>query len=484
MIPLDKRCTPHSLMALEHSNFVVFCANISVHFGAYDSNLTITLEQLRDLRMSDESDYRAVFITSGREIKLVSVTGNLVGYYTVNNYSPQFQPLPPNVNCLDTSVPILSPLNTKQAILLHCTTNTGKVAYVVPIPVQREVNAISIQAEGSVYSSLDDTYIFVVNEATMTIYPSTDSDVPGKSVRLSSKVTNMVNLNKENVRLLTENNREHIVMNVTSISVHFLPGGPPLLSQWVESTNHYIYLTDSNKIIVVNATLTESEYESEEIADEHDMMLFITSAAPVTIVSTMTATSTSLAPSPTSNLPPSHKDIDAVLIASSTLSVFITAIGAIVAVSTVAIILLRVRKKNKRVPHICKETGGGHSALHMEQVSNIYQRLCDTAEQGGMTDETDLNTGPSEPTPPPRPALVPTPPNNESQLYHEVHNGFPNLTAIISFNSSESDRASLMPPHQQEASSASSDQSDLPTIYPRPQQETIASPEAPQQDFN
>ena len=471
---------PQSLMALVHTNFVVFCANLSVHFGAYDSNLTITLEQLRDLRMSDESDNRAIFVTSGREIKLVSVIGNVVGFYTLNDNSPQFQQLPPNVNCLNKSVPILSPLNTKQAILLHCTTNTGKVAYVVPIPVQRGVNALSIQAEGSVYSSLDDTYIFVVNEATMTIYPSTDSDVPGKSVRLSSKVTNVVNLNKENVRLLTESNREHIVMNVTSTSVHFLPGGPPILSQWIESTDHYIYLTDSNKIIVVNATLTEPEYESEEIANEHDMMLFITSAAPVTIVSTMTATSTSLAPSPTSNLPPSHKDIDAVLIAS----VFITAIGVIVAVSTVAIILLRVRKKNKRGPHICKETGGGHSALHMEQVSNIYQRLCDATEQGGMTDETDLNTGPSEPTPPPRPALVPTPPNNESQLYHEVHNGLPNLTAIISFNSSESDRASLMPPHQQEARSASSNQSDLPTIYLRPQQETIASPEASQQDFN
>ena len=476
---------PQSLMALDHSNFVVFCANLSVHFGAYNSNLTITLEKLCDLRMFDENDNRVIFITSGREIKLVSVTGNLVGFYTVNNYSPQFQPLPPNVNCLNTSVPILSPLNTKQAILLHCMTNTGKVAYVVPIPVQRGVNALSIQAEGSVYSSLDDTYIFVVNEATITIYPSTDSDVPGKSVRLPSKVTNMVNLNKENIRLLTENNREHIVMNIPNKSVRFLPGGPPLLSQWVESSNHYIYLTDSNKIILVNASLTEPEYESEEIADEHDMMLFVTSVEPVTIVSAYSIPTIIISPNSTNvYLSSSHKDTDAVLIASSTISAFI-AIVAIVAAPTVVIILICVRKKNKRGPHICKETGSGHSALHMEQISNISQQPCDATEQGGMTDETDLNTGPSEPTPPPRPALVPTPPNNESQLLHQVHNGLPNMTAIFSFNSSESDRASLMPPqHQQEARSASSNQSDLPTIYLRPQQETIASPEASQQDFN
>ena len=293
VINLDEMCVPRRLVKLGDSttnSFAVFCANQSLQVATIDVNHHVTLTEV--FQYDTPNNNASVFITSGSQLRIVTYTGEgKVQLYTVGNLSPETLQLPSNINC--TSHPTLHPLHTRDAFLLHCMTESGAVLYVVPVPVSADVAAQSVPADGLPYSSQDGTHILVVDGPQVTIYSSADTSATGTVKRLPSEITSVVvNLDSDNVRLLTETG-EHVVMNLkNSLSEpRYMPGGPPVLSEWVDSSNHYLYITKSSTLYVVNETSTQPQYEPKYLTNTPEMMLFLEGVKPTEVPPTTSPTS-------------------------------------------------------------------------------------------------------------------------------------------------------------------------------------------------
>ena len=191
---------------------------------------------------------------------------------------PQVLQLPFNIDC--TSQPTLYPLNIREAFLMHCMSESGPTLYVVPVPVSPDKTAQTILVDGVPHSSLDGTYIVVVDGTELTVYSSADTRVPVSQKRFPSQIKSVENLDNEKVRLLTENG-EHVVMNLknTLAEPRYMPGGTPILSEWVDSSNHYIYLTEDGTLYVINETSTHPLYELEVVGN-WSLILFTEGTKP------------------------------------------------------------------------------------------------------------------------------------------------------------------------------------------------------------
>ena len=264
VIALDEECTPHNLVAIEGSRttFAVICARNALQVASINtSNLQVPLN---GLLVAADNEMEAVFITKGQALLgIVTYIGdNMLQLYRDNQPTPQPFQLPYNINC--TNQPTLSPLITREAFLMHCMSESGPTLYVVPVPVSPDKTAQTILVDGVPHSSLDGTYILVVDGTELTVYSSADTRVPVSHKRLPSEIESVANLGNENVRLLTENG-EHVVMNLknTLAEPRYMPGGTPTLSEWVDSSNHYIYFTEDGTLYVINETSTHPLYELE-----------------------------------------------------------------------------------------------------------------------------------------------------------------------------------------------------------------------------
>ena len=430
---------------------MVICASLSLQFGTYNSaDFRVTFKGYQSYETGERSRSKGVFIASGVEMNLVMYIGeNWVQYYTVNDHSSQSRSLPPNVNCLNTSEPILSPLNNKQAVVLQCATKGGRIAFVVPIPVKSRVSARSVPAEGVIHSSLDGEYILVVNGPLATIYPSTETGVPGKPARLPSEITSVVNLDSDNVRLLTETG-EHVVMNLkNSLSEpRYMPGGPPVLSEWVDSSNHYLYITNSSTLYVVNET-SQPEYEPREIANTPEMMFLVQSPQHTPT------------PSPTHTANPSTpvNSIVGPIAGSVGGSGIVVLIGLSVAITAVVVVLVRKRRKEKREASLIHEESNTSSGQSLLLNSTLYNM---NTPDSAIEQTTTLS---SEPTL-----------QSDTSISTPVHDGSQhNLTAPSTQNytsDSDNDTAQLIEPK----SCSSSSQSEIHCIFAAPQPATEDGP--------
>ena len=471
MVSLDKNCIPQFLVEFSGSDrFAVVCSGLSLQWGSIGTKGHVELEELKTYRSRSQTDTNStVIITAGREIKFVTFVGqNSVLIYTVNDVSPELITLPSNIHCMATGKPTLIPLHTKPAVLLQCNTTTfDMVVYVVPIPIEYEVEARSLPANGLVYSSQDGTYVLVVNGGpVLSIYHSEEMNSPGKALELHSRIITVDNLDSDNVRILTEENG-HLVINLKSGSLRVMPGGLPVLSEWVESSNHYIYLTEDKKLIVVNDTSTEPEYEPVLIANEQEMMLFVDSAA----VEPTPSPSPPSYPSPTP--PPSYGINSTAAIAGG--SVAGVALLLTLAIAIIIVVLLcKWRNRNNETSFqrfVCTESGGNGAELHTDTSLNSIELV-------EMNEESEHLEQGNNQTPDPPDQLItivdpPVPPtegtlNSEHRPQH--HNNPPNLpTTTLTSNTS----TTLLPQWREGLSSAVSESSELPSIqYPPPQQAT------------
>ena len=281
MIGLDEECTPHNLVAIEGSptQFAVVCARQALHIASINtSNFQVTLSELFHTA-GNESE--TVFITSGSTLlgMVIYIGDNTLKVYAVTELTPQVWPLPTNINC--TSQPTLYPLNIKEAFMMHCMTERGPTLYVVPLRILGDTPAQTILTEGVPYSSRDGSYILVVDGSRLTVYSSEDTRLPLSQKRLPSTIKSVVNLDNDNVRVLTENG-EHVVMNLVNslAEPRYLPGGPPILSEWVSSSHHYIYLTENGTLYIMNETFTCPLYRLEGTTNRPEVMIFIEGPKP------------------------------------------------------------------------------------------------------------------------------------------------------------------------------------------------------------
>jgi hypothetical protein len=284
VIPLHKHCVPTTLLAFQHSptSFAILCAHHSLHLASIRANFSVTLSDIREYTTHDEVDHAAIFIASGNLMRVITYLGeNVIELYTINDATTQIIDLPPNVNC---SEPELHPLHTREAFLLYCATGNGAILYIVPASGKPVVDVRSIQADGRPFSSLDGAYILTVNENRVTVYASDDVSIPGTLKELQSPITSVVNLDADNVQILTESG-EHAVLNLNgSLSeLRYMPGGTPLLSEWVDSSNYYFYLTVDegiHTIYTVDLSSMQPEYPAKQIANKPEMVVFLAEKVP------------------------------------------------------------------------------------------------------------------------------------------------------------------------------------------------------------
>ena len=446
---------------------MVICASLSLQFGTYTStDFRVTLKGFQSYETGERSRCKAIFITNGIEMNLVMYIGeNWVQYYTVNDYSSQSTSLPPNVNCLNTSEPILSPLNNKQAVVLQCATKGGRIAFVVPIPVKSRVSARSVPAEGVIHSSLDGEYILVVNGPLATIYPSTETGVPGKPARLPSEITSVVNLDSDNVRLLTETG-EHVVMNLkNSLSEpRYMPGGPPVLSEWVDSSNHYLYITNSSTLYIVNETFTQPEYEPREIANTPEMMFLVESPQHTPT------------PSPTQITISTNSTHTNSIVGAIAGSVGSSGIVVLIGLSiAVVVVLVRKRRKKKREAgpiHEESNTCSGRSRLHMELNSTLYKmNTSDSTSDSAIEQTTTLS---SEPTLQPDTSISPSATTVHDGSQHNLTETLPPPSTPNNDTSDNENDTTLI--HHEPKSCSSSTSSEIHCIFPAPQPATEDGP--------
>lgn len=340
-------------MALKNSDFAVVCAEISLRLGSFLSSIgQVTLEKLTVYKEEGQKD---VLITSGQELKAVHILETFFEIYNVRGSTTETQDLPLKVKCTNTSNAVLSPLHTKPVVLLQCnTTKDGNVAYVIPVPGELDEDVRSVPADGQLYSSLDGTYILVVKGGKVTIYNSVENGASGKLKMLSSEITTVDNLDSDNVSLLGKENG-HFLMNLNSGRPRSMPGGFPVQSEWVDPSNHYIYLTRNKEIFVVNDSSVEPEYDPLLIADTPTFMLFITRHKEFT---------PTLSPTLTPTDPPPNYTTRIVGSVVGSVAVILVVVGL-----TVAIIGLIFAIKKRQHSTSMKESGDGPSALCVETQS-------------------------------------------------------------------------------------------------------------------
>ena len=468
VVSLDEQCTPQSLLSFPDSNqFAIICARLSSQLGSFNTtNSRVALSPFE--RYSDPTQPHingAILITSGVDIKIVTlISGNLVEIYSVNDRMSVSSPLPPNVNCLNTSNSILSPLHAKPAVLLQCNTTQGRVAYVIPIPIHQGMNARSIPADGLLHSSRDGTYTLVVNGALLKIYSSEGNSHPGRPVVLDNQITAVENLDSDRVHVLTEE-EQHVILNLKSGSLTHMPGGFPVLSEWVESSNHYIYLTRDNKIITIHETSTEPEYEPKLIANQPELMLFVEAAVTIT---PSPSPSSDVVPDPSQ--PPRYNYNVGAIIGGSGGGLAIA--GLILSLSVVAIVFVGKRKNPTRFQRFfCIQSDREQSEVHLEVGPNDKTELVEVRRR----EDPVIPAIPTpNPTPPPDqatdPPVPPTEGNNDRPQRHMDTNTPPFLFLTSHLSENEpSTTASQQHPREDNSTSMTS---EIPSIYPPPISDT------------
>ena len=430
----------------DSKQFAVICARLSLQFGSVDGTRgRVKLRALETYPNPIPESSKSVFITTGVEIKIVTIGGNFVEVYTVNDGSSVTDELPRNVNCLNTSEPILTPLHTEPAVLLQCNTTNGMVVYVIPIPIVQGADARGFPADGLVLSSQDGTYVIVVKGPVLT---SQENGAPGKQVVLRSQITAVDNLDSDNVRVLTKEKR-HIVINLERGSQRVMPGGHPVLSEWVGTSNDYIYLTEDDILVVVNDTSIEPEYGPKGVANKQQMMLFVEQATTQTPIPTPT-------PDPHPPSPPKYgTNVDAIGWSCGGIVVV-----GLIASTLIAITVVLMRKENNLAPFqrlFCTQSDDSRAEIHLESSQNMIE-----LPEIRRPEDHDSTQSPDPAISTVSPPVHATPDNLDSDNGPH-HHGTP---VFPTTHVSNSETHTIFPEHL----SSGSEMSELPSVHSPPQQ--------------
>ena len=262
-------------MKLKNSSasFCIVCAHQNVYYATINSNDDIILGEMKVLGQPNQTNAVIVEVDGQLNVITYIVDSN----YSVNVYSdasPATYSLPSNIIC--ASEPILHPIPAHEAFIVHCTSSS--ILYIVQIPIDSDQRALSIQADG--YPHVNNMYIVIVNGNKATTHTIDDLDKAGRPIIFQTDIEIIRFLNDYNMQVLTKN--EHIVVNLknTSLKPRYMEGRPTLY-QWVDESNDYIYVTESNGVYtirVVNDSSTKAMYGRGGIAEQPQSLLYIRSS--------------------------------------------------------------------------------------------------------------------------------------------------------------------------------------------------------------
>ena len=335
-------------MAFRYSQneFAIICAGLSIQFAEITANNRLKLHQL-----IIGPDTPGVLVESNKELFSISYLGqHAYEKYSYHSAQPEVLDLPSNVFCLDDdrNSLILYPLHGQEKFLLYCLTSDGPTLYIVPLDTAEMTRGVA--AHGYPHSSLDGSYISMVNGSHITSFVTANQSVlPGVDI-FSSRVNRFEFLSYRDALVLTEGG-EYCVMRLgrsTTSEKRQLLGGVPVKWVWVTPCSCYLYVT-GNELYLLNETSDKPEL-LKSVASQPELLLFFMKFVPTT-------------EPPVDVLPPNNisklsedsrsQETQTTIIVSSVLGG--TIIATVVSIVVVVIVLKRRnenRKKHQRLSEL------------------------------------------------------------------------------------------------------------------------------------
>jgi hypothetical protein len=276
VVELDSKCTPLHLMGFRYSQdqFAVVCTGFNVHFAEISTDHRISLHPL-----IEGSGKPGVLVESNRQLFSVSYLGqNAYEKYSYHSGASEILPLPSNVDCLE-GYSATYPLHGQEMFLLQCVTEYGPTLYVVPL--DQDEMARWVQSQGRPYSSLDGTYISMVNGSRVVSFPAANQSVLPSTEMFTSRVETFEFLNSRVAIVLTQGGEHYVMYLSHGVSGKMqLPGGLPVKWVWIDPHNYYLYVTDQNELFLFNETLKDPEDMPKSVVGRPELLLFARKYVP------------------------------------------------------------------------------------------------------------------------------------------------------------------------------------------------------------
>lgn len=267
-------------MAFRYSQneFAIICAGLSIQFAEITAHNRLKLHQL-----IIGPDTPSVLVESNKELFSISYLGQRAyEKYSYHSAHPEVLDLPSNVFCLDNDRNSLTlyPLRGQEKFLLYCLTSDGPTLYVVPLDTAEMTRGVA--AHGYPHSSLDGSYISMVNGSRVTSFITANQSVlPSVDIFLS-RVDRFEFLSSRNVLVLTEGGENYVMRlgRSTTSEKRQLLGGFPVKWVWVPPCNCYLYVT-GNELYLLNETSDKPEL-LKSVASQPELLLFFMKFVPTT----------------------------------------------------------------------------------------------------------------------------------------------------------------------------------------------------------
>ena len=277
---LDSQCNPRQLMAFRYSQneFAIICAGLSIQFAEITANNRLKLHQ-----PIIGPDTPGVLVESNKELFSISYLGQRAyEKYSYHSAQAEVLDLPSNVFCLDDDRNSLTlyPLHGQEKFLLYCLTSDGPTLYIVPLDTEEMTRGVA--AHGYPHSSLDGSYISMVNGSRVTSFVTANQSVlPSVDIFLS-RVNRFEFLSSGNALVLTEGGEHYVMKLGYGISdIRLFPGGLPLKWVWIPN-DYYLYVTADNELYLFNETSKELEDMPKRVVTQPELLLFIPKYVPPT----------------------------------------------------------------------------------------------------------------------------------------------------------------------------------------------------------
>jgi hypothetical protein len=278
VVELDSRCSPLHLMAFRYSpnEFAVVCTGLNVHLARLTTDHQVALGDLK----FGPSEEGGVLVESDSQLIAVSYLGqHVIEKYSFHSALTETPDLPESIKCLGDDSIALYPLHGQEKFLLQCMTQDGLTLYIVPPSPEGTVR--SIEAHGRPYSSLNGTYISMVNGSKVVSYSAANQNVQAYVEPFPGPISKFQFLGSHSALVQTEDGK-HYLMDISRSQPTPLPGGLPILWVWIDPYGYYVYVTQDSKLYAFNGTSTEPLYKPVDLVNRPEMLLFVEKYIPAT----------------------------------------------------------------------------------------------------------------------------------------------------------------------------------------------------------
>ena len=274
VVELNRECDPLQLIPFNYSSseFAVLCTQLNVHLAEVNSDNRVKLQQFK-YGVEGQS---GVFVESNKQLVSVSHLGKeLLEKYSYHTAQTETLDYSQKLDCLDGSDTSLIPLHSPEMFLLQCATQYGQTLYTLSLNLSlnagKRANGVPVHGEPS--ASTDGSYISMVNTTRVVSY--NQSLQQPIADMFASPVTMFEFLSPSDTLVITDDGKHYVLsLSPRGSQQRMFPGRLPVKWLWVNSSNHYLYITQTGKLYIFNETSNMPEFEPKIIVDQPELLLF------------------------------------------------------------------------------------------------------------------------------------------------------------------------------------------------------------------